>query len=110
MNTLTLDNEKLEKQEASKTLLTLFGPRVLLSDKVKCREDAVKESACDRDGDVLRDQVISVIIIIICIALYLSDDVFLVCVCAACSVEHASAQAATSAGVWSDHRPRHCGT
>jgi hypothetical protein len=56
---LNLDNEKIEKQEASKTIRKLFGARALLIDKSKEKLDeaAKSDSACDRDGDVLRDQV-----------------------------------------------------
>ena len=52
------DNEKLEKVEAMKKIRGLFGGRVLIGAQDKVKERAVQaDSACDRDGDVLRDQV-----------------------------------------------------
>ena len=53
-----IDNEKIEKQEACKTIRGRLGERVLIGDRDKKKEVVgLKDSACDRDGDVLRDQV-----------------------------------------------------
>ena len=51
------DNEKLEKQESSKTIRSLFGDRALIADGNAKKSVNKAESACDRDGDSLRDQV-----------------------------------------------------
>lgn len=50
-------NEKLEKQQAISKIRNLFGARALVGDSTKeNRTSARVESASDRDGDILRDQ------------------------------------------------------
>jgi hypothetical protein len=63
MDHIYTDNEKLEKVEATKKIRALFGARVLIGEQDKVQEAPVRaDSACDRDGDVLRDQVSEVLV------------------------------------------------
>jgi hypothetical protein len=50
------DNEKLQKQEAARTLRNMFGYRLCLAEKRVKTDHPPAASACDRDSTQLRDQ------------------------------------------------------